>query len=289
MLRVGGRFGGAGESRDRPLAESVHRPILRMSPASRQSEVMHQFIRAGASRHVIVATGRAPDRGGSFVRSARTTGSLITIVVLGVSIALSMGCSKNEEEWERMRSASVAEVGEPAPDFVLTDLKGVEHRLSDYISKGRVVVLEWFNPDCPYVKKHHVTYETMNEIVVAMREEKVAIFAINSAAPGMQGYGVERNQQAKDEYKMRYPILLDESGDVGRMYRAKTTPEIFLIGKDGVLIYRGAIDDEPDINVKPTVNYAKVALQQYLAGHIVSVKQTKPYGCNVKYGSRAPR
>lgn len=203
-----------------------------------------------------------------------------------VAVALAGGCSEGEENWQKMRTASIAEVGRPAPDFVLTDLKGVEHRLSDYISKGRTVVLEWFNPDCPHIKKHHVDYATMSDLYQAMMEEKVVIFAINSAAPGMQGYGVERNKQAKIEFGMKFPILLDETGEVGRMYRAKTTPQIFIIGMDGTLVYSGAVDDEPELDRIGSIQYARVALEQYLAGRVVSVKKTRPYGCSVKYGVR---
>ncbi|MFH1279047.1 MAG: redoxin domain-containing protein [Candidatus Eisenbacteria bacterium] len=203
-----------------------------------------------------------------------------------VGAILAGGCSDKEEDWRRMKTASVAEVGRPAPDFVLTDLNGVEHRLSDYISKGRTVILEWFNPDCPHVKKHHVDFPTISELYEAMLEQKVVIFAINSAAPGMQGYGLERNKQAKIEFGMKYPILLDETGDVGRMYRAKTTPQIFIIGMDGILIYLGAVDEEPALERIGSIKYARVALEQYLSGRVVSVKKTRPYGCNVKYGPR---
>ena len=212
-----------------------------------------------------------------------------TVLLLLPALVLLAGCSKKEEDWQRMKTVSVAEVGKPAPDFELSDLRGVKHRLSDYISKHRTVVLEWFDPDCPAVKKHHVDFHTMSDLYEEMREKKVVIFAINSGAPGMPGSAIDRNKQAKVAYGIKYPILLDETGEVGRMYKAKKTPQVFIIGKDGTLIYSGAIDDEPTLDKMGEINYVKVALEQYLAGRVVSVKKTKPYGCRVKYaGRRSP-
>jgi len=212
--------------------------------------------------------------------------SWIALLAFAPALLPLAGCSREREDWEKMKTASVTEVGKPAPDFALKDLRGTEHRLSDYISQGRIVVLEWFNPDCPDVQKHHVTHKTMNDLCAEMMEEKVVIFAINSGAPGMQGSGVERNKAAKLEYGMRYPILLDESGDVGKLYKAKRTPQMFIVARDGTLLYSGAIDDEPDPDLLGKINYVRVALQQYLQGRTVSVKRTKPYGCRIKYGSR---
>jgi len=113
----------------------------------------------------------------------------------------------------------------------------------------------------------------------------VVWLAINSGGPGKQGNGLERNQKAIEEYEIVYPVLLDESGEVGQAYGAKTTPHMFIIGLDGVVVYEGAIDDKPDTKDLGETNYVKNALGQMEAGKAVSPAETKPYGCSVKYGS----
>jgi peroxiredoxin len=175
-------------------------------------------------------------------------------------------------------------VGKPAPDFALKDTDGEEHKLSDYTKAGKTVVLEWFNPDCPFVKKHHVTFNTMASLQSEMKAKGVVWLAINSGAPGKQGAGLERNQKAKAEFKIDYPILLDEAGKVGRMYGAKTTPHMYVIGADGTLLYKGAIDSDKSPSKAGETVYVRAALTQHLAGEKVGTTQTESYGCSVKYG-----
>ena len=185
------------------------------------------------------------------------------------------------EEGEALK----AEVGQKAPDFVLTDTEGNEHRLSAYLKEEKVVVLEWFNPDCPFVKKHHKNTRSMAETYALAKEHDVVWLAINSGAPGKQGAGLERNKKAIEEFKIEYPVLLDESGKVGKAYGAKTTPHMYVIDKDGTLVYAGAIDDKSNTTDLGETNYVKGALEQCLAGEKVDPATTKPYGCSVKYAS----
>ncbi len=188
---------------------------------------------------------------------------------------------------EPMSKAPVkAEVNEKAPDFVLTDLSGNEHRLSDYTNKGHVVVLEWFNPGCPFVQKHYRDDSgTMNKLAEKYKDKKVTWLRVNSGAPGKQGAGVETNLEHSEKWKMKTPILLDESGKVGKMYGAQRTPEMYVIDTDGVLRYWGAIDDDSGFRSIGETNYVEKAIEQVLAGETVGVMKTKAYGCAVKYGS----
>lgn len=175
--------------------------------------------------------------------------------------------------------------GDKAPDFTLTDTAGVSHSLAKYLADGKVVVLEWFNPDCPFIIKHHKLNKTMNETFAFMGHKGVVWLAVNSSAAGKQGAGLERNQAAHKEYEMSFPILMDEAGKVGRAYGAKTTPHMFIIGKDGKVVYTGAIDDDASPTQCGQRNYVISALRAVLEGRPVPEPSTKPYGCSVKYGS----
>ncbi|MCA9726751.1 MAG: thioredoxin family protein [Candidatus Eisenbacteria bacterium] len=179
--------------------------------------------------------------------------------------------------------APSAEVGKQAPNFTLTDTEGHQHSLADY--KGKVVVLEWFNPDCPFVKKHHELHHSMIECANKAQETGVVWLAVNSGAPGKQGAGLERNVAARAEYEMKYPVLLDEDGKVGKMYGARTTPHMFVIAADGSLAYQGAIDDNPSPTELGDLNYVMAALNALQNGKAIGTANTKSYGCSVKYAS----
>lgn len=178
-------------------------------------------------------------------------------------------------------------VGKPAPDFSLEDLQGNQVSLASF--KGKVVVLEWFNPGCPFVKRSH----TVGSLVgTAKRHTDAGVvwLAINSGAPGKQGAEVEANKAAAAAFKIEHPILLDPSGAAGKAYGATNTPHMFVIDKEGVVVYAGAIDNSPDGEGKsPTggtlVNYVDAALDALAAGTEVATPVTKPYGCSVKYGA----
>lgn len=184
---------------------------------------------------------------------------------------------------EPAKAAAKAVVGETAPNFTLKDLDGKDVNLSE-VGKDKVVVLEWFNPECPFIVKHHKTNPTFNNLYKEYAGKGVVFLAINSGAPGNQGAGLEKSKAGKAEFKLEYPVLLDESGTVGRMYGAKTTPHCFVIAKDGSVAYAGAIDNDTDAQKAGDTNYVKAALDEILAGKAVTTKETKPYGCSVKYG-----
>ena len=183
--------------------------------------------------------------------------------------------------------ALAADVGQPAPEFSLQDLDGKVHKLSDL--KGKVVVLEWFNPGCPYVVAAH-TKGSLVDAGARASKEGVVWLAINSGAPGKQGHGVETNRAAARSWSMSYPILIDESGAVGKAYGATNTPHMFVVGKDGKLAYKGAIDNSPDgergaPQGGTLVEYVSAAIADLAAGRPVRSPQTKAYGCGVKYAN----
>lgn len=182
-------------------------------------------------------------------------------------------------------AAAGAEPGQAAPDFSLSGLDGKTVQLADL--KGKTVVLEWFNPECPFVKAAH-TKGSLVDTAARHAKDGVVWLAINSAAPGKQGHGAELNRAAAKAFGLTHPILLDEGGAVGRAYGATNTPHLFVIDREGKLAYRGAIDNSPDgERASPAggalVNYVDAALADLAAGRAVKVAQTKPYGCGVKY------
>jgi peroxiredoxin len=180
-----------------------------------------------------------------------------------------------------------ASVGVAAPDFTLTDLDGHAVSLSSF--KGKTVVLEWFNPGCPFVRKAH-TVGSLKDAPARAQADGVVWIAVNSAAQGKQGSGADANRKVVAEYGMKYPVLLDESGTIGRTYGATNTPNMFVIDPQGTLVYRGAIDNSPDGEGQSPadgklVNYVDEALAALKAHRPVKVPETKAYGCGVKYAS----
>ncbi len=185
------------------------------------------------------------------------------------------------------KSTATAKVGEAAPDFELKDLDGKTVKLSDY--KGKVVVLEWFNPGCPFVKAAHKKGSLVDTAKKEM-DKGVVWLSINSGAPGKQGHGVEANKTGVTEFGMTNPVLLDEDGKVGKAYGAKHTPHMFVIDKQGKLAYAGAIDNSPDGEGESPkdgklINYVQEALTDIEAGKPVRTPSTEAYGCSVKYPS----
>ena len=188
--------------------------------------------------------------------------------------------SKDQGKSDSQTTTTKAKVGEAAPDFTLTDTDGKTVKLSDY--KGKIVVLEWFNPECPIVKGVYAN-NVMQKTQDALKDKNVTWLAINSGAT--EGAGKERNAKARVDWKMTQPVLLDESGKVGHLYGATNTPHMFVIDKNGVLAYAGAIDDGGPGKTAKT-NYVENAVNQLAKGETVSPSHTKPYGCGVKYGKQ---
>jgi peroxiredoxin len=191
--------------------------------------------------------------------------------------------------------SSGAALGKAAPDFSLTDTDGKTVTLSSV--RGKTVVIEWFNPDCPFIKHAH-TKGPLKDLAKRTANDKLVWLAINSNAKDKQGYGVERNRQAKVEYGIPHPILLDESGKVGHAYGAIKTPHVFVIDSKGVLVYRGGVDNAPigsvdaerphlPGNAKDTLeNYLEYALADLAAKKPLRLADTPPYGCTVKYNDK---
>ena len=183
--------------------------------------------------------------------------------------------------------AGTAIVGSPAADFSLPDTNGQTRSLSEF--KGKFVVLEWNNPDCPFVKRHYET-RNMQRLQKEFTGKGVVWLAINSSAPGKQGnYSAEEHNKILAERGSNVTaLLLDPDGKVGRMYGAHTTPHMFVLNPDGNLIYNGAIDSNAwaeTPQVKGVENYVELALNQAMAGEAVTQSTTQPYGCSVKYVS----
>lgn len=178
-------------------------------------------------------------------------------------------------------------VGEQAPDFELTDLGGKPFSLA--AQRGKIVVLEWFNPSCPFVKAAH-TKGSLVDAAQRLEKQGVVYVAINSGAPGKQGHGAEANQAGVKAFGISHPVLQDETGRVGRLYGAERTPHVFVIDAQGRLAYRGAVDNSPDGEGQEPeggkwVSYLEQAVSELASGKPVSTPETKPYGCGVKYAN----
>jgi peroxiredoxin len=181
--------------------------------------------------------------------------------------------------------AGPAELGTPAPDFTLQDLDGKSVSLSQF--RGKVVVLEWFNPGCPFVRASHTT-GSLKGLAEKHASAGVVWLAINSGGPGKQGAGVDANRAGVAQFGMQHPVLIDESGKVGQLYGAERTPHMFVINPEGVLVYRGAIDNSPDGEGQSPeggklVNYVDGAISAIQSGAKIAPAETKAYGCTVKY------
>ena len=173
---------------------------------------------------------------------------------------------------------TLAAVGQPAPDFTLKDQAGVEHTLSAY--KGKIVVLEWTNPECPYVVRHYKA-DTMIKAHKELGPQEVVWLAIDST----KTVSPASSERWRAEEGFEYPVLQDPDGVVGKKYGAKTTPHMYVIDAQGALRYAGAIDDDPREQVQSPRNYVIEAVKALQAGRSPEVDQTKPYGCSVKYKS----
>jgi peroxiredoxin len=168
-------------------------------------------------------------------------------------------------------------VGDKAPDFTLSDTAGNQVSLSEFV--GKVVVLEWLNPDCPFVQRHYKA-GTMKHLATKYGKDGVIWLTINST----HYMDAKASAKFKADKDLPYTILVDQSGHVGHLYGAMTTPHMYIIDKDGTLVYAGAIDDDPrGSKGDGAMNYVAAALDEVLAGNAVTVAETKPYGCSVKY------
>lgn len=185
-----------------------------------------------------------------------------------------------------LATAAVAvEIGKTAPDFTGTDITGKTVKLSDY--KGKIVVIESYNYDCPYCKNHYKG--AAQALQKDLADKGVVWLLINSVNTKHPSYRPpEKAQREWADLKMNTTAWIDDSsGVIGKLYSIKTTPHCFVVAADGTLAYQGALDDKPDPKHDPATakNYVRQAVDELLAGKPVSVPQTKPYGCGVKYAN----
>jgi peroxiredoxin len=217
------------------------------------------------------------------------TSIIVAALALAGSTSFADKLDPNAVKSEKAKPEALTSVvvGKAAPDFTLKDLAGKEVKLSSF--KGKTVVLEWFNPGCPFVQKSH-TVGSLVDTAARATKAGVVWLAVNSGAPGKQGNELALNTDAAKNWKLAHPILRDEAGTVGKAYGATNTPNMFVIDKTGKVVYGGAIDNSPDGEKKSApdgkvVNYVDAALEDVAAGRAVRTAVTKPYGCGVKYGS----
>jgi peroxiredoxin len=218
----------------------------------------------------------------------KITSKILLAAIVAGGLALAFPTTSNlavaqesKQESKQVKAEPAAKIGSLAPTFTLTDTDGKTHDLAALTKEGKIVVIEWFNPDCPFVKKHHEVNTTFADLFKNYSGKGVVFLAINSGAEGKQGFGKDLNAKTAKEWGMQYPVLLDADGKVGKAYGAKTTPHMYIIGKDGKVAYMGAIDDQKEGGK----NYVRQALDQIIKGETVTEASTKPYGCSVKYGA----
>lgn len=178
-------------------------------------------------------------------------------------------------------------VGSPAPAFTATDSNGKTVSLADL--KGKTVVLEWTNDECPFVRKHYGS-QSMQTLQKKWTDKGIVWLSVISSTPGEQGYAdpAKANRLTADRGASPSAVLLDPKGYVGRIYGAQVTPHMYVIKPDGVLAYMGGIDDKPSTkaeDLKTAKNFVDTALSELSAGKPVSVTTSRPYGCTVKYSS----
>ena len=181
--------------------------------------------------------------------------------------------------------ASTAKVGSPAPAFSLTSSTGPTVNLADH--RGKTVELEWTNHDCPYVRKHYET-QNMQGLQKEAAGQGIVWLTIISSAPGTQGHvsAGQANELTKTRSAVPAAVLFDPTGVTGKAYGATNTPHMYVVTRDGVLVYAGAIDDRPTSrrsDVEGAKNYVRAALAAVAAGQPVKVPVTRAYGCTIKY------
>ncbi|MGB5638451.1 MAG: redoxin domain-containing protein [Sedimenticolaceae bacterium] len=182
-------------------------------------------------------------------------------------------------------AGAAPKIGEPAPGFTGMDTSGKSHALSDF--RGKPVVLEWTNHDCPYVRKHYSSGNMQQQQQAATGQGAVWL-SIISSAPDKQGHVTPAQADALTAERNAAPsaVILDEKGEIGRLYEAKTTPHMYIIDADGKLAYMGGIDSIPSTNpadIAKATQYVPAALAQVMQGKPVTPSVTRPYGCSVKY------
>jgi peroxiredoxin len=183
-------------------------------------------------------------------------------------------------------AAAAVEIGKPAPDFTGTDINGKTIKLSDY--KGKIVVIESYNSDCPFCKNQYKTGATQ-DLQKELAAKGVVWLIVNSVSPKNPSHRTAAEAQKEwSDLKIAATAWIDDtSGTIGHLYEMKTTPHTFVVDKDGTLVYDGAMDNQPDPDHNPRTakNYVRNAVEEVIAGKSVTVSKTKPYGCGVHYAN----
>jgi len=218
-------------------------------------------------------------RDGGCVSSLYMRKIIFTALCLGALVGVTVSAENTSSE--------PATVRQPAPDFTLQGSDGKQHSLSEY--KGKYVVLEWTNPNCPFVHKFYDS-GTMQALQTKETARGVVWLRINSGAVGHDGYQTasDLTSYAKENHVAATVSLMDPDGTVGHMYGARTTPDMYVIDPKGVLIYAGGIDNKPSTDaadIATAKNYVAAALKESMAGEPVATPTARPYGCSVKYAS----
>jgi len=185
---------------------------------------------------------------------------------------------------EPFEDAPAETAATPAPNFTLPDTRGGTHSLTDF--RGQYVILEWLNYDCPFVRKHYGG--NMQATQARWTEEGAIWLSIVSSAPGKQGHFPNdvMNRRSEEHSARQTAILMDEDGQVGRAFNARTTPQMVIINPEGEILYNGAIDNRPSPNpatIEGATNYVNQVMEEALSGRPISVSTTQPYGCAVRY------
>lgn len=204
----------------------------------------------------------------------RRNRTILKTTLLGLAALAALGTAT-------LPALADAAVGSVAPAFTLKGVDGKNHSLADY--KGKVVVLEWINPNCP-VSNRHAREKTMTDLV--KQHGEVVWLGINSTSPSSGDFLKPADHQAYDQkFGITYPVLYDETGQVGHAYGARTTPHMFIVGADGKIAYNGAIDDDPPGRKAKAdrLNFVGQGLNAEKKGASPDPASTKPYGCSVKY------
>lgn len=206
-------------------------------------------------------------------------------LILGVGAVLAAGTIGAAVLFNSGPAAASVQTGAQAPAFSVTDANGATRTLDEF--RGRLVVLEWTNNGCPYVRKHYDS-GNMQTLQREATADGVVWLQVISSAPGEQGYldGPGALARVRTDNAAPTATLLDPTGVMGRAYGARNTPQMFIIGTDGRVLYQGAIDDRPSArpsSLEGANNYVRAALADIEAGRPVQVAETTPYGCSVKY------
>jgi peroxiredoxin len=197
--------------------------------------------------------------------------------VLAIALASALAFAGGDKKDKKQMAGP--KPGDHAPAFALQDQTG--RTVSSDELKGKIIVLEWFNDECPYVVKHYQDGH-MNKLAEKYMDQGVVWLAIDSTST----HNAEKNKAIAKKWNIDRPILSDASGEVGKAYGSRNTPTMYIIDKEGILVYRGAIDSKSDADtasIAGATNYVAVALDEVLAGKPVSTPETKAYGCSVKY------